>query len=251
MVCGVEDLKVIRYLFERVRYTTCWDAFRQVDRLVGDMGLPLVQSPYTGLGFLMSRYAGIEQTVYLAADEPEQFEETVATINAAHERVFTLLAEGPSQVLFQSDNLSSDVQSPPWLERYSGTYYRTMARIAHAHDKPLVLHLDGRLRGLLRTLAGMGIDGVDAVTPAPWGDLTPQSCRDEAGPAMVLSGGIPPDSFHAEVPLRVLDEQIDAWLDLRRQSPALILAPGDQLPPDGEMGRVCRLVRAAAGATYD
>jgi hypothetical protein len=53
------------------------------------------------------------------------------------------------------------------------------------------------------------------------------------------------------VPLRVLDEQIDAWLDLRRQSPALILAPGDQLPPDGEMGRVCRLVRAAAGATYD
>jgi len=251
MVCGVEDLKVVRYLFEHVRYTTCWDVFWQVDRLVGDLGLPLVQSPYTGLGFLMSRYAGIERTVYLAMDEPEQFEETIATINAAHERVFTLLAEGPSQVLLQSDNLSSDVQSPSWLERYSGGYYRKMARIAHACGKPLVSHLDGRLRGLLRTLATMGIDGLDAVTPAPWGDLSPQACRDEAGPALVLSGGIPPDSFRPEVPLRVLDEQIEAWLDLRRQSPALILAPGDQVPPDGQIERVCRLVEAAAHATYE
>ena len=38
------------------------------DRLVGDMGLPLVQVPYTGMGFLSSRYAGVEQTVMLAAD---------------------------------------------------------------------------------------------------------------------------------------------------------------------------------------
>jgi uroporphyrinogen-III decarboxylase len=121
-----------------------------------------------------------------------------------------------------------------------------MARIAHAHGKPLVSHLDGRLRGLLRTLAAMGIDGADAVTPAPWGDLSPQECRDEAGPAMVLSGGIPPDSFRPEVPLHVLDRQIEAWLALRRQSPALILAPGDQLPPDGQIDRVCRLVEAAA-----
>jgi hypothetical protein len=251
MVRGVEDLKVVRYLFEHVRYTTCWDEFRQVEHVVGDIGLPLVQSPYTGLGFLMSRYAGVEQTVYLAMDEPEQFGETIATINAAHERVFTLLAGGPSQVLLQSDNLSSDVQSPLWLERYSGVYYRKMAQIAHAHGKPLVSHLDGRLRGLLRTLAAMGIDGADAVTPSPWGDLSPQACRDEAGPAMVLSGGIPPDSFRDEVPLGILDRQIEAWLDLRRQSPALIIGPGDQMPPDGQIERVCRLVEATAAATYD
>lgn len=250
MVHGVDDLKVVRYVFEHVRYTTCWDEFREAERLVGEMGVAMVQSPYTGLGFLMSRYAGVEQAVYLAMDHPEQFEETIATINAAHERVFTLLAEGPSQVLLQSDNLSSDLQSPPWLERYSGVYYRTMARIAHAHGKPLVSHLDGRLRGLLRTLAAMGIDGADAVTPAPWGDLSPQECRDEAGPAMVLSGGIPPDSFRPEVPLRVLDQQIEAWLALRRQSPALILAPGDQVPPDGQIDRVCRLVEAAAHAGH-
>ena len=250
MVRRVEDLRVIRYVFERIRYVARWDAWRQAEQTVGDMGVALVQSPYTGLGFLMSRYAGVERTVLLAADEPAEFEHTIATINAAHERVFTLLAEGPSQVLFQSDNLSSDVQSPPWLERYSGAYYRRMAQIAHAHGKPLVSHLDGRLRGLLGALAAMGFDGADAVTPAPWGDLSPQACRDEAGPNMVLSGGVPPGSFRPDVPLSVLDQQIEAWLDLRRRSPALIIAPGDQLPPDGEIERVHRMVQAAAGAAY-
>jgi uroporphyrinogen-III decarboxylase len=96
----------------------------------------------------------------------------------------------------------------------------------------------------------MGIDGADAVTPAPWGDLSPQQCRDEAGPKLVLSGGVPPSSFSSQVPLGILNEQIDAWLDLRRQSPALIIAPGDQVPPDGDLDRVARLVQAAASATY-
>ena len=249
MVRGVEDLKVIRYVFRRVRYSARWEDYRDVDKLVGDLGVPLVQVPYTGFGFMMSRYAGVERTVILAVDEPEQFEETIGTINAAHEKVFRLMAEGPSQVLFHSDNLSSDVHSPPWLERYCGSYYRKMGEIARTHGKPLVTHTDGRLRGLLGIVARMGFSGADAVTPAPWGDLTPQQCRDEAGDNLVLSGGVPPGSFRPDVPLRVLDEQIEAWLSLRQRSPALIIAPGDQLPPDGDLERVCRMVRAAATAT--
>jgi hypothetical protein len=250
MVQNVADLQTIRYIFERASYRDRWDEYRRVDRLVGDLGLPLVQVPYTGMGFLISRYAGVEQTVMLAADAPDEVEQTVATINAAHEKVTRLMADGPSQVLFHSDNLSADVQSPRWLERFSGRYYRRMAEIAHSHEKPLVTHIDGRLRGLLRLVGEMGIDGADAVTPAPWGDLTPQQCRDEAGPKLVLSGGVPPSSFLPTTPLEVLDTQIEAWLELRRRSPALIIAPGDQLPPNGELQRVIRLVQASNAATY-
>jgi len=125
-----------------------------------------------------------------------------------------------------------------------------MAAIAHEHGKPIVTHIDGRLRGLLRSTRDCGIDGADAVTPAPWGDLTPPECRGEAGPDYILSGGIPPDSFNANVPLAVFDAQVEAWLALRHQSSALIIAPGDQLPPDGDLNRVRRLVEFANQATY-
>jgi hypothetical protein len=245
MIQDVEDLKVIRYVFERIRYSANWDLFHEADAQVGDLGLPLVQVPYTGMGFFMSRYAGVERTVLLAADEPAELDATLAAINTAHAEACRLMAAGPSQVLIHSDNLSSDTHSPPWVDRYSAGSYRTMTRIAHEHGKPIVTHIDGRLRGLLQTTRDLGFDGADAATPAPWGDLTPAQCRAEAGPNYILSGGVPPSSFNSNVPLRVFDEQVEAWLALRDQSPALIIAPGDQLPPDGDLSRVARMVEMA------
>ena len=251
MIQGVEDLKVVRYAFERISYAADWDLLREADAQVGDLGLPLVQVPYSGMGFLMSRYAGIELTVMLSIDAPDELKETLAVINAAHAKICRLMAEGPSQVMVHSDNLSADVQSPPWVLQHSGAHYRRMAAIAHEYGKPIVTHIDGRLRGLLRTTADLGFDGADAVTPAPWGDLTPAECRAEAGPRYVLSGGVPPGSFNSHVPLEVFDAQVEAWLALRHQSPALIIAPGDQLPPDGDLDRVTRMVEAAYQAKYD
>lgn len=250
MVQSVDDLKVIRHIYQRITYATNWDLLREVDDQVGEMGLPLVQVPYSGLGFFMSRYAGVEETVMLAMDEPDELEETLAVINTSNESLCRLMAEGPSQVLFHSDNLSSDVQSPAWVKRYSGAFFSRMATIAHEHGKPIITHIDGRLRGLLALTRDLGIDGADAVTPAPWGDLTPEECRAEAGPEYRLSGGIPPGSFCADVPLAVFDAQVEAWLALRHKSPALIIAPGDQLPPDGDLNRVTRMVAAAASATF-
>jgi len=251
MIQRTEDLRVIRYVFERIAYAADWELFRQVDARVGDLGLPLVQVPYTGMGFLMSRYAGVEQTVMFALDAPEELQATLDAINTAHAQVCRLMAEGPSQVLFHSDNLSADVQSPPWFQRYSAAHFRRMAGIAHEHGKPLITHIDGRLRGLLRATRDCGVDGADAVTPAPWGDLMPHECRAEAGPGYVLSGGVPPDSFSPRVPLRTFDAQVETWLALRHTSPALIIAPGDQVPPDGDLERVARMVAAADAARYD
>ncbi len=250
MVQSAEDLKVIRYVFERVRYAPQWELFREVDQQVGQIGLPLVQAPYTGMGFLMSRYAGIEQTVMLSVDELDELEQTVRTINAAHRLAFKVLVDGPSQVMIVSDNLSSDVQNPKWFMRYSGEHYRWMAQTAHDYGKPLVTHIDGRLRGLLRTVGDLGVDGADAVTPAPWGDITPAQCREEAGPKFVLSGGVPPDVFRSQVPLDVFDQRVEAWLDLSRSSSALIIAPGDQLSPNGELDRVTRMVQAANACRF-
>lgn len=245
MVQSVEDLKVIRYIFEHTEFYADWEPYHAANAQVGELGLPLVQAPYTGMGFLMSRYAGIEQTVIFSVDDPDELVQTVETINAAHRTLFEQLAAGPSEVLFVSDNLSSDVQHPAWFHKYSGSHYRWMAEVAHSFDKPLAIHIDGRLRGLLAAMTEVGVDAADAVTPAPHGDITPKQCRDEAGDRLVLSGGIPPNYFDRSVPLSTFDKSVEDWLDLANRSPAVIIAPGDQLPPNGELDRVTRLVEMA------
>jgi hypothetical protein len=142
------------------------------------------------------------------------------------------------------------VQSPAWFARYSAAHYRKLAAIARDANRPLSIHIDGRLRGLLKAMTDCGISAADAVTPAPWGDLTPAQCREEAGPSLVLSGGVPPDSFAESVPLAVFDAQVEAWLALRHHSRALVIAPGDQLPPGGAIARLERLAAMAASARY-
>jgi len=250
MVSGVGDLRILRYIAQHTGYAANWELLAAVNRMVGEIGLPLVQVPYTGMGFFISRYAGVEQTVLLAADEPDEFQETLDCLNRSHREVVRLMAEGPSEVLMVSDNLSADVQSPPWFRRYSSEHYRWMAQTAHACGKPIVSHIDGRLRGLLGLSAELGIDGGDAVTPAPWGDLTPRECREEAGDAFILSGGVPPDHFHPEFPIETFDAAVEAWLALADRSSALIIAPGDQLPPDGDPARVTRMVEMANARRY-
>lgn len=250
MVQAEEDLKIIRYIAENTHYSADWELLKRVTEMDCEFALPLVQVPYTGMGFLMSRYAGVEETVMFAMDEPDELEDTVETINESHKKVFQLLAEGPSEAMIVSDNLSADVQSPPWFGKYSEKHYRWMADTAHAYGKPLASHIDGRLRGLLKLHAEIGVDVADAVTPAPWGDLTPKECRDEAGDKLVLSGGVPPDHFNPSVPLAVFDRSVEAWLDLADRSSALIVAPGDQLPPDGDISRVTRMVEMANARVF-
>lgn len=63
----------------------------------------------------MSRCAGVEPTAILSLNAPDELQATLDAINAAHAKVCLLMADGPSQVLFHSNNLSSDVQSPPWF----------------------------------------------------------------------------------------------------------------------------------------
>ncbi|MCC6240449.1 MAG: hypothetical protein IT448_09155 [Phycisphaerales bacterium] len=250
MIQQPEDLKIIRYIFENTEYYTDWKPYHDAIAQIGEWGVPLVQGPYTGMGFLMSRYAGIESTVLFSVDCPEELEQTVQTINATHRVIWEQLVDGPSQIMFISDNLSSDVQHPAWFYKYSGDYYRWMAQRARAAGKPLVVHVDGRLRGLMAVMTEVGVAAVDAATPAPHGDLTPTQCRDEGGDQLVLSGGIPPVFFHSDVSLATFDKSVEEWLALADRSSAVIIAPGDQLPPLGEIDRVTRMVEMANARRY-
>ncbi len=136
------------------------------------------------------------------------------------------------------DNFSSDIQPPAFFDRWSKPFYAEAVRRLHAAGKYVSVHVDGRLRGLLAAFSAIGVDGIDAVTPGFGGDLAPQECRAEAGPKLVLSGGIPPALWHSEVSVAEFAGAVRAWLDLKKRSPALIAAAGDQVPPGAPEDRI-------------
>jgi hypothetical protein len=106
--------------------------------------------------------------------------------------------------------------------------------------------VDGESRGILGWLAECGVDCADAVTPQPMFALTPDQMRAEAGSDLILSGGIPATVFGATGSDAAFVECVRRWLDTRLVSPRLIMAAGDQVPPDAPWHRIAMLPELVA-----
>jgi hypothetical protein len=70
------------------------------------------------------------------------------------------------------------------------------------------------------------------------GDLSPEECREEAGPEFILSGGVSPDLWLPNVDVKDFEKAVLRWLDLRKLGPRLIANAGDQVPPGADEKRI-------------
>jgi uroporphyrinogen-III decarboxylase len=212
---------------------------------LGDLAYPYAQLPYSGSGYLIARYMGVERTVFAVLDEPEKVQSLVDAVNACNLRVLDAILDGPFETLIVSDNYDSNVQTKDFFDRYVRDYYTEVARRLHAKGKTLAVHVDGESHGVLGWLAECGVDCADALTPAPMFSLTPDRMRAAAGPDLILSGGIPATVFLPGNPDAQFVDCVRRWLDTRLSSPRLLLAAGDQVPVEAPMDRIVRLAELA------
>lgn len=242
LVESVADLQVLQYALSRRRARPRFDRYQAWMEAAGDLGYLYTFLSYSGLGFLISRYMGVEKTILLMYDQPELFATFVRTVNEVNLNLLDDIIDGPFRVLIVGDNHDSQVQSPGVFKTYTFEYYQEIARRLHSRGKYMAVHVDGEMRGLLRLLDECGVDCIDAATPAPMFTLTPLQARQEAGDRMILSGGIPATVFGCTGSDREFVETVKRWLELRMKSPRLFLAAGDQVPIDAPWHRIEMLV---------
>ncbi len=230
-ICSEQDLRAFEYAMTRARYVPVFDRYERWRGAVGDLGVVYVASTYSAMGFLLSLWMGIEATIHACVDMPEVMTHVVGAINENLLTLIDLLCQGPGEVIIMGDNFSSDIQPPQFFRQWSAAFYREAFRRIRAAGKYSAVHVDGRLRGLLRELGGMGANCIDAVTPSPGGDLSAKQCRDEAGPDLILSGGVAPAVWSETASDGDFEKAVLDWLEIRKQGPRLIAAAGDQVPP--------------------
>ena len=241
-----EDFAIVEHLMARLRCRPKWDYYRAWQESLGDLAYPYAQLPYSGSGYLMSRYLGVENTVYAVLDEPAKVGRLIAAINGCNLRILDTLLDGPFETLLISDNYDSNVQTKGFFDTYVHEYYTEVARRLHARGKHLAVHVDGESRGILRWLAECGVDCADAVTPHPMFAQTPAQMRTAAGADLILSGGIPATIFGGRSSDAAFIECVKRWLDTRLASPRLIMAAGDQVPTDAPFERIAMLPELVA-----
>jgi hypothetical protein len=237
-VTTAQDLRVLGYALRRRLYKPSFERYYPWTEALGGLGVVYMSIGYSAMGHLLSYWMGIEKVVYAAYDMPDVLHQVVDEINANCLDAIDVVCRGPSEVIVLGDNFSADVQSPRFFKVWSEPFYREAYRRITAAGKYSAVHVDGRLRGLLKAMGDAGASCIDAVTPAPMFDLTPRQCRDEAGPNLILSGGVPPNVWMPQASDDDFKSAVLDWLEIRTLSPRLIAAAGDQVPPGAPEYRI-------------
>ena len=233
-----QDLRVLAHALGSRTFSPRWDRYAEWDEYVGDCGVVYLSAGYSAMGHLLNYWMGVEAVMYAVADWPKTMHEVVDRLNANNLECIDMFCDSPSDVIILGDNFSSDIQPPSFFAEWSRPYYAEAIRRLHDAGKSVAVHIDGRLRGALGMFRDIDADCADAVTPTPLGDLTPEACREEAGPDFILSGGVSPELWLPTVDVEAFRKAVLDWLALKRHSPRLIAAAGDQVPPGADESRV-------------
>ena len=242
LVKSEDDLPALRYVYTHTTWEPDYDfGIRRLEE-IGEQGVLLCYLPKSPFMHLVALEAGIAAVTFAEASDPDSFAETLAVMKTSFDSAARIAVESPAEVLMIPENLSAEMVGPRFFEKYMRAYQEQwFGEIAKA-GKPSFIHMDGTLRGLLREEASTGVRVIEAMTPAPVGDLPIGEWAARAdNVATVLWGGVPGVYFTAKVSDEEFDRHVRAVLEVMRSHPRYVLGVADQVPPDALEYRVRRV----------
>jgi hypothetical protein len=242
LVKSAADLPAYRYFHEDTRYEPDYALAERRRAQVGGQGVVLAYLPKSPLMQLMALDAGLTTVFDLFADAGEEFRQTLEVVRRSHDAAAAIAVESPAEVLMIPENLSSECVGKTFYAMFMRDYEETWARRIGEAGKYSCIHLDGTMKGLLRETCSTGLTFIEALTPAPAGDLEIEKWAEESGnPRTVLWGGLPGVFFTGLVSDEEFDAHVRRVLEVMRSAPRYVLGVADQVPPDGLERRVRRV----------
>lgn len=228
-------------LWRAQRGTWRWDAdrYERALREVGDLGAPTMYLPRVNIQDLYINTMGVEAAIYAQADYPDTVEAYFRALDENHDRLIDLVCESPIDIINYGDNLHAGTLPPNLYERYVLPAYHRRGRKLHDAGKFVHSHWDGDTKPLLQFARTSALDGIEAITPQPQGDVTLEEVKDALGEEVFLIDGLPAVYFDAYYPLSKLEECTHQLIELF--APRLVLGISDELSSTGDIERIRRV----------
>jgi hypothetical protein len=242
LVKSVDDLPAYRALMAGTRYEADYAAPLRRRSQVAEMGLVMCFLPWSPLMRMVVADAGIEAVVMMLADAPAEMEETLRVVKESLDRACTVATASPAEVLMITENLSSEVVGERLFERWLRDSYVEWSRKMKDAGAFSCIHMDGTLSGLLRQVSSVGFSFIEAMTPAPVGDIAVKDWhRYRNGSDTVYWGGIPGSYFTPVVDDEEFERHVKEVVSLMKSDGRMVLGVADQVPPDGLESRIRRV----------
>jgi hypothetical protein len=178
---------------------------------------------------------GAENTMYAMADCPAACERYFEAVNVSHERCIEVINASPIRVINFGDNVHAGILSPRLFEKHVLPSYQRRNELLHRAGKFTCAHWDGDCKPILKYARDTGLDGIEAITPIPQGDVTLEETKAALGD-MFLLDGIPAIFFDHTFSEQTLIDCTKKCIDLL--APNLVLGISDEMSSTGDIERI-------------
>ena len=225
-----EDLRVMSHLAEETIFRDQTPAFRQRTTDLGEDGVVLARLDRSPYQKLLIELVDPQRFLIDFSLDPDPYEELMEVMGRRLDEQFELALASDAEILWQPDNITSDMTPPRFFEKYCLPFYAKRGAACREAGKIYAVHMDGRTRALKDLIAACPIDVIESFSlPDIGGDLPiPEAIR--AWPDKVVCPNVP-----STLCLKA-DEEIERYLsgvaaDFGRDRP-FMLQISEDIPPE-------------------
>jgi len=209
------------------------------DKEWGNLGAPTMYVPRVNIQDLYINRMGVEAGVYALCDWPDTTAAYFRALDECHDRLMDVINASPIDIINFGDNIHCGTLPPDLFCKYVLPVYQKRCEKLHRAGKFIHAHWDGDVKALLPYARETGLDGIEAITPKPQGDVTLEEIKTALGDEMFLIDGIPAIYFDKTFSVAVLEDCTRRLIDLF--APKLVLGISDEISSTGDLERI-RLV---------
>lgn len=235
-VKSAEDFKALTYVLDSARVNFNKQVYGELVREIKGQGIVSYFFPRSPLQALILDCMGFTRTMrFLFIEGHRRLEDVMDAIERYNDKFFEAMGGSPIEVFNLGENIDVRLTSPKLFEKFCLPVYQKRCDYLHKRRKYVHIHVDGYAKPLLPLLRDSGLDGVEALTPYPVGDMTIDDIARGLGDELVVLDGIPYILFLPDVPYEKLERFVRKIVV---KIPRLVLGISDELPPPADVERV-------------
>jgi len=240
-VADEDELKVAIWREEHTSWEWDQDKFNELQIQCGDLGAPTLYLPRMNIQCLYIEKMGVENGIFALYDFPETVEKFFAAREEASNRLLALVNTSPVNIINFGENIHAGTLPPDLFLKYHLPECQRRCDILHQGNKFCHSHWDGDTKPLLQYAKETGLDGIEAITPKPQGDVTLEEIKAALGDQMYLLDGIPAIYFEPRYDEQLLIDCAHRLIDLFGTK--LILGISDEISAVGDIERIRTVAR--------
>ena len=172
-----QDYATMEFVYRDGIYHDNYAAIRAAQQALGGDGLVMVRVAKGPIQEILYQMTGLERFAIDYHERRACIDSLYEVMVQRYDELYELAAGAPVEILQSADNITSDVVGVERFQRYCVPCYERHMRSLAGTGKRLAVHLDGRLRVLQSAISAAPFDIVEALTPAPVGDVTVAEAR--------------------------------------------------------------------------